>query len=440
MKLNPFTSIIALCLFLGIATLTYGQSFEIPGRVQEQRIAIVDATIHPVSSETIDRGYIVFEDGLITAVGSGALPSGLAQQTTIVSGEGKHVYPGLIGASTIIGLYEIGQVDATLDYSEYGTYTPEVRAITAVNPSSALIGVARANGILTVLSVPQGGIISGYASTIRLDGWTNEEMSIADRSGLVVRWPNVSPNRGGRGRFGGGNDDRVQETLEEIDELFAQAGAYAQARSADSKTPVDLRLASLEPVVSGEIPIYVFANDAARIRSAVAWANRHGRRIVIVGGSEADDCAELLKAHNVGVIIEGVHRMPRRRDAAYDDAFTLPKRLHEAGVPFCIASGEEPAHERSLPHHAGTAVAYGLPESEAIRSLTLSAAQLLGIGETHGSLEPGKVATLIITTGSPLEITTDVLGAYIDGSEVDLDSRHKALDRKYRQRYEHEHP
>jgi imidazolonepropionase-like amidohydrolase len=432
MLVHVVTGVIAAGLVANYAT---GQTFEMPAEPQSERIAIVGGTVHPVSSGAIANGYVVFDNGHITAVDSGSLPADLARGTRLVDASGKHVYPGLISTSTILGLEEIGQVSATQDQSEYGTYTPEVRAITAVNPSSALIPVARANGILTAVSVPQGGTISGFASIIRMDGWTTEEMSISDRAGLAVRWPYVAPRRGGGRRFGRGGGGDADEQIEALEELFATAATYRQARSAEPTTKVDLRLDSLGPVLAGEVPLYVFANDAAQIRSAVAWAGRRGLGLVIVGGSEADQCTDLLNAQGVSVIVQGVHRMPRRRDAAYDDAFTLPMKLQQAGVSYCIASGEEPAHERSLPYHAGTAAGYGLSVDDAIRSITLSAAEIIGIGATHGSIEVGKVATLIVTTGNPLEITSDVVDAYIDGSKVDLDSRHKALDRKYRARY-----
>jgi len=411
------------------------QSIQIPGEPQSKPIAIVNATIHPASSETIERGYVVFDHGIITNVGSGAFTAAGAD-VEIIDATGQHVFPGLISADTTIGLSEIQAVRATNDTSEVGRLTPEVRAAVAVNPDSALIPVARANGILTAMVVPQGGAVSGYASVIRMDGWTTEELTISDRAGLVIRWPNVSP-RVSRWNPQSEEDQikRIRESLDQIENLFRDAASYLQARKADPTRPIDLRLASMQPVLDALTPVFIHANGAAQIRSAVAWANRWNLKVVIVGGAEADQCIDILKEHDTPVIIVGTLRMPSRRDAPFDEPFTLPHRLNQAGVRFCIASGEEPAHERSLPYHAGKAVAYGLPPDIALRSITLSAAEILGVGVTLGSIEPGKVATLLITTGNPLEITSEVRAAYIDGSTVDLDNKHKALDRKYRHRF-----
>lgn len=430
-------SLASLCLSLPLwfNSQALSQSIQVPGEPQSKPIAIVNATIHSVSSETIEHGYVVFDHGMITKVGSGAF-SAAGADVEIVDAAGEHLFPGLISANTTLGLSEIEAVRSTNDTSEVGQLTPEVRAAVAVNPDSALIPVTRANGILTAMVVPQGGTVSGYCSVIRMDGWTTEELTISDRAGLVMRWPNVTP-RASRWNPQSEEDQlkRVRESLDQIENLFRDAAAYLQARKADPTLPVDLRLASLQPVLDGLAPVYIHANDAAQIRSGVAWANRWNLKVVIVGGAEADQCTDILKEHDTPVIIVGVHRMPSRRDAAYDEPFTLPQRLSEAGVRFCIATGEEPAHERNLPYHAGKAVAYGLPADLALRSITLSAAEILGVGTTLGSIEPGKVATLIITTGNPLEITSDVLAAYIDGSKVDLDNKQKELDRKYRHRY-----
>lgn len=428
------SALLAAAASLCTLQAAHSQSTQIPGEPQDKPIAIVNATIHPVSSEPIERGYVVFRDGLITEVGAGAYSA--APDTEVIDAAGRHVYPGLISADTTLGLSEIQAVRATNDTSETGAITPEVRAVIAVNPDSALIPVTRANGILTALVVPQGGAISGYASTIRLDGWTTEELTIADRAGLVVRWPNVRPRTAWWIEESEEEQlRRSKENLDRIDRAFEEAAAYARARAADPTFPIDLRLESMLPAIDRQVPVFIHANDAAQIRSAIAWANRMNLRLVIVGGADADQCLDLLKTHDVPVIVVGTHRMPTRRDLPHDQPFTLPLTLHEAGVRFCIASGEEPAHERSLPYHAAKSAAYGLPLDVALRSVTLSAAEIIGAGSALGSLEAGKNATLIITDGNPLEITTHVLAAYIDGAAVDLDNKQKALDRKYRHRY-----
>jgi len=443
-------------LLLAAAQAALAQSFQIPAKPQEHPGALVNATIHPVSSEPIENGYVLFDQGRITAIGIGAFHPGPEQKDwAIFDAGGMHVYPGLISADSTLGLLEIGAVRATNDLAEVSEsgFSPEVIAATAVNPDSAVIPVTRANGILTALTVPQGKLISGYASLIRLDGWTTDELTIRARAGMVVRWPDLPnpndyldapaggeggpPGGGRRGRRGGGFDEaqkNAADQIERIDHAFHDAAAYLQARRVDASLPVDIRLDAFGPVIAGSAPLFIYVSQAPEIRSAVAWAQRMNLRAIIVGGAEADECAELLKSADVPVIVVGTHRLPGSSDDAFDDPFTLPGRLHEAGVRFCVASGEETAHERSLPYHAATAAAYGLSPDEALKAVTLYPAQILGLGDTHGSIEIGKAATLLVTTGSPLEITSEIKMAFIEGSPVDLSSRHTQFYDKYRER------
>ena len=189
------------------------------------------------------------------------------------------------------------------------------------------------------------------------------------------------------------------------------------------------------PVLERKTALHVRADDLRQIQSAVAFARKENVKLVIVGGYHAGECAELLKAENVPVVIKGVHRLPRTRNDAYDEPFTLPARLHKAGVQFCISANDRMANIRNVPYHAATAVAYGLPHDEALKSVTLYPAQILGVADRIGSLESGKDATLIVTTGDPLEIATHVTAAYVAGREVDLNDRHKQLWHKYREKY-----
>lgn len=424
----------AMVASLAIAP-AFGQSTQVPAPPAPEPTVIMNATIHTITDGTIDRGYVVMRDGMIEAIGSGDYPR--SREIKVIDATDLHVYPGLVSSDTQLGLTEIGSVRATVDTGEVGEITPEVRASIAINPDSALIPVARANGILTAMVAPQSGAISGYASVVRLDGWTTEEMTIHDRAALVVRWPRTRPSRSW---WSNESDEdqmrRSRENLDRIDRVFRDAAAYLQARNAEPEAhPVDVRLEAFRPVLESDAPIFIYATQATQIRSAIAWSLRNDFDITIVGGSEADQCTDLLTAHDVPVIVTGTHRMPNRRDAAYDEAYRLPLALHEAGVRFCIASGSGASSERNLPYQAAMAASYGLPVNVALESITIRAAEILGLGATHGSIEEGKHATLIITTGNPLEITSDVLDAFIEGTHIDLGSKHKTLYEKYQQRY-----
>jgi len=401
---------------------------------QGKPIAIINATVHTMSGETYENGHVVFEDGMITDVGPGDRV--FSSEWDVLNAKGLHVWPGMIGAVTRLGLTEISSVRAMRDYSEVGNFTPEVRAAVSVNPDSTLIPVTRSNGILVSGVFPSGGRVPGRASVMQLDGWTWEDMALEPEAGLVINWPRARPvNAWWMTRSEEEQLKEIREARAQITDFFDLAKAYVAAKEADPDHPTDVRFEAMRDVLAGERPVFINANDVDQILDAVTWAADEGLEPVIVGGRDAVLAAPLLKKHDVPVILEGVHRFPKRDDSAYDDAFTAPSRLDEAGVRWCFASGEETAHERSLPYNAATAVAHGLDHDDAMRALTLWPAEVLGVADRLGSLEPGKHATLIITTGSPLDIRSEVLHAFIRGREINLTNKQTELDEKYREKY-----
>ena len=196
----------------------------------------------------------------------------------------------------------------------------------------------------------------------------------------------------------------------------------------------DLRWEAMKDVISGKEPVWIRADTISAIQQAVSWADKQKVKAVIVGGQDAPYCANLLKEKNIPVVILGTLKLPRSRDTEFDEAFTLPLRLQKAGVKFCIAVGGV-EFIRNLPYHAAKAASYGLPQDEALKSVTLYPAQIIGVENRLGSLEKGKDATLIITNGDPLEATTTVEQLYIEGRQIDMSDKHKNLYEKYRQRY-----
>ncbi len=406
---------------------------------QKAPVALVHGTVHPVSGDVIDDGYVLFDGGRITEVGksAGKMFAGTVQ---VVDVTGKHVYPGLIDPNTSLGLLEIGAVRATHDFNEVGGITPEVRAAVAVNPDSTLIPVTRSNGILTAAVLPSGGTIAGRASILRLDGWTWETMAVRADAGLVVRWPVPRPIRA---RWMDETDEeqmkKARRARHRVREAFERAKAYLAARDADPSTPLDLRWEAMRGVLQGvdgkRQRVFIHAQDYDQIVPAVAFCAEHELKAVIVGGRDAHLCAALLKRHDVGVILNGTFRMPKRNDSDYDEIFTLPARLEAAGVRWCMSSGSRASNVRNLPYAAALAVAYGLDPDVALRALTLRTAQVLGVDDTLGSLDVGKSATLIVTDGNPLEMTTHVERAWIDGREIDLRNKQTELRDKYREKY-----
>ena len=435
--MSRFSALLLIVLVpLLVAAPAAAQSRQIPGPPQARPVVIHNATVHPVSGPAIERGWVRFVDGRLTHVAAGEPSPRLLTGAEVIDASGLHIYPGLVASFTQLGLTETAVVGVTVDYNEYGDIKPEVRAAVAVNPDSDLIPVTRANGILLAGIMPRGGTISGRASTIRLDGWTWEDMTIDDTAGLVVNWPRTEPiDAWWMNRSASAQRKEIKENLEELDALFDEAEAYLASKAEDSTLATEQRFEAMRAAIEGREPLIVYANGSGQIESAVSWCVRRGYEVIIAGGAEAAEVLPLLRRHDIPVIINGLHRLPTRRHASAHQIYELPAALHEAGVRFCLASGAEPAHERELPYNAARAVAHGLPKAEALRALTQHAADILGFGADYGTLEVDKSATLIVTTGDPLEVVTDTLMAYIDGRRIDLGNRQKTLYDKYRTKY-----
>jgi imidazolonepropionase-like amidohydrolase len=431
-----------LCCF---PALSLAQDLGIKAPPQSQPILITGATLHPVSSPAIPDGHILFNAGRIETLGGGPAPKA-GGDVKVIDAAGVHIYPGLISGYTQLGLIEIGMVRASNDTAEVGSagISPEVRAVVAVNPDSNFFPVTRFAGILAAGVFPTGGVIPGRAGVIKLDGWTWEEMSARADAGLVVNWPQSRPITAWW--MDQSEDDQlknIRQNMQRIEDAFNAAASYLASRAADPSLPTDVRWEAMRRVFDNsassaapaQLPVFFLAQDYDQIISAVEFAIRRALRPVIVGGRDAPLCAELLKRHNVPVIVLGTFRMPRRDDSPYDDGYSLPRRLEEAGIKWCLANGDSTPHERNLPFAAAMAVAHGLDHDAAIRALTLSAAEILGVADSLGSLEPGKSATLIVTDGDPLELSTTVQQAFIDGRQIDLSNKHTELNRKYREKY-----
>ncbi|HEX5138968.1 MAG TPA: amidohydrolase family protein [Planctomycetota bacterium] len=422
----------AAILLLLLAAAAAAQDLTPRAPPQDGPIAIVHGTVHPVSGPAIDDGFVLFDKGLIVEVGRGTPPG----SPRLVDAGGKHVYPGWIASFTNLGLTEIGAVRATQDDREVGDVTPEVRAAVAVNPDSTLFPVARANGVLAFACFPGGGLVPGRASVLSVEGWTWEDMAVETDAGLVVDWPAPRPPPiQGDEKDAGKAMEEVRKNRERLEQAFLGARAYAAARAADPATAEDVRYEAMRGAIEGRSPVFLLADDYDQIAGALAFASRWKLKPVIVGGRDAWLLADEIRAADASVIVDGVHRFPKRSDSDYDEAFKLPARLEAAGISWCLASGEGASNERNLPYAAGRAVAYGLPRDAAIRAITLYAARILGVDARLGSLEKGKDATLLVVDGDPLEIPTNVALAYVGGRAIDLTSKQRKLYEKYRAKY-----
>lgn len=437
--IQEFTMKILITLsLLCLASLAPAQD-EVPGEPQTQPIAITGGTIHTADGEVINNGTVIFSKGKITQVGTNLL---LPEGVETINATGKHVYPGLFEAHSQIGLTEIASVAATIDTSETGSINSNVKAHVAVNPDSAVIPVTRANGVLLALTCPSGGLISGQASVLQLDGWTYEDLTLAPSVAMHVDWPSTSIPAFFRARMDAQElkefEEEQAKQLVELRDFFDEVRAYESARNATPELqPFDLRLEGMLPLIHQKQKMLVSADNLDQIESAVAFALEQKVKIIILGGYDSPLCADLLKQHDIPVIVSAVYRTPRRRGDVFDSSYTLPRRLAQAGVKFCISgtARSETWNARILPDHAATAVAYGLSESEALRAITLYPAEIFGVADRVGSIATGKDATIFIADGDILEISTHVTQAFVQGRKVDLRSRHTRLYEKYKQKY-----
>lgn len=412
----------------------------VPAPKQKRPVALIGGTVHTVSGATLTGATLVFDKGVITSIGADGGAGGSAiipPDAERIDVTGKHIFPGLIDANSSMGLTEIGSVAGSNDLQETGRINPNIRAEVGVNPESELIPVARSGGVAITATSASGGLISGTAAAMMTDGWTWEEMTLKAPIGLVVNWPTMTYRRPRSGRQTREEWQKLRDAeLKTLAETFATARAYMKAREAErSRHDPDLRWEAMIPVLQKNVPVWVNADEVAQIQSALSWAEQEGVNLVIVGGNDAWRVAGLLKEKKIPVIYTNVLSSPGRRFEPYDLVYSTPAKLAEAGVSFCIAGERSPSFSRNLNHQAATAAAFGLPKDEALKAVTLYAARILGIADRVGSLERGKDATLMITDGDPLELSTTVLQVYIQGRKADMRDKHKQLYGKYQEKY-----
>lgn len=398
------------------------------------------AVVHPVSGPAIANGGVLIQDGKIVAVGASvAAPPG----AKVVDVSGKHVYPSLFPPATVLGLVEISAVRATVDSAELGEINPQARADFAMNFDSELLAVARSAGILIAGVSPTGGIVSGSAAAMKLDGWTREDATLKAPAAITVTWPDLAIDRSPTARHSVRlQEKRRDEAVRKLKEAFADARAYAKARGAEGRRGVprhdaDPRMEALVPAVEGKVPVIVAANTVAQIRAALAWAKGEGLRIAILGGADAWRVPGELAQAKVPVILDTVLELPARSDEPYNARFAAAGILAKAGVAVAFNDGSSnfaAATARNLPHQASAAVAFGFPSEKAVEAMTLEPARILGVADRVGSLEPGKDATLIVTDGDILDLRTHVVAAYLDGRPLDLSDKQKRLYERYRNR------
>src|SRR5215217_546751 len=415
--------------------LASAQETVYPAPKQSQTVAVTGATVHVGNGQVLNNATVLMVDGKITAVGTNVtIPAG-AQK---VDATGKHVYPGLILATSNLGLVEIGAVRATNDVREIGEMNPNIRSIVAYNTDSKIINVLRSNGILLANIVPEGGIISGASSVVQLDAWNWEDAAYKTDAGIHFRMPALLP----RPRVLNGSQaaqqqpDPVKQGLEQVDRMksfFREAAAYNSTTEHDVE---NLKFAAVKGLFDKSKKLYVHANTVKQMLVALDFVKEFNFDVVIVGGIDSWQIADLLKQNNVAVILSQPHNLPTLPDDDVDQPYKTAAQLQKAGVLFAINDEDGQTRGRNLPFNAGTAATYGLTKEQALQAITLNAAKIIGVGDKTGSIEVGKDANIIISSGDILDMrTSHVTDAFIQGRKINLDNKQKQLAERYSEKF-----
>ena len=426
-RLLQYRALLTPLLILLLGTCVRAQN-PTPAPDQDKPILIRDATVHVGNGTVIENGDVLFDEGKIVDVGA-EVPA--PANAMIVDGSGKHVYPGLIALNSQLGLTEIGAVRSTNDQRETGRLNPNARALIAFNTDSQVIPTVRSRGVLLAQITPVGGMVSGRSSMVQLDGWNFEDAVIGEDDGVHINWPRRSSWSWETRQIS--ENKRYPEQVRGLTDFMKEAAAYCgKTRSGDRL----LKLEAMCEAISGTKNVYLHMDGPREIMHAVQLVKEAGGKPVIVGGYDAHLVADFLKREGVPVVLGSTQALPNSQDDGIDEPFTRPAQLAAAGVDFALSHGGY-WEQRNLPFIGGQAVGFGLDYEKAITALTLTPARIAGIDKMYGSLEDGKSATLIVTSGDVLDMRTSrVEHAFIDGRKVNLDNKQAELYRKFSEKYE----
>lgn len=405
-----------------------------PAGPQTRAIALTGATIHVGNGQVINNGVILFDKGIITAVGDGNTPTNGAE---VINVAGKHVYPSIISPASTVGLQEISAVRATVDFQETGFINPNIRSLIAYNTDSEVIPTIRNNGLLLTQVMPMGGVISGSSSVVQSDSWNWEDAVLKADDGIWLTWPGYFARSFDFEDFSVSlkKNEQRQESINALKATFADAVAYAALKN---PAPKNLKFESMKGLFDGTKNLYIRADYGKDIIEAIKFAKQMGiRKPVIVGGEDAGRVIDFLKENNVAVILGPMHRLPNLQDEDVYLPYKLPGMLQKAGIAVSLSYDGAYWRTRNLPFQAGTAAGFGgIDKEDALKMITSTTAKIMGIDNVVGTLEKGKHATLVVSKGDLLDMRTNVIEhAYIQGRHINLDDKHKRLYHMYREKY-----
>ena len=426
--------IIIIAWLIMLNNILNAQETIYPVQQQNQLTFIINGTIHIGNGTIIENGIIKINKGKIEEVGKNiAIP---ADDVQTYDAKGKHIYPGLILPMSTLGLQEIGGIRSMQDFNELGEWNSNIRSISAYNADSKIINTLRSNGILLAHTAPQGSLIGGLSTIVQLDAWNEEDAGYKKDIGMNFYMPSLISRPIGRG-YGMGNqsNEAGKEALEKIEQVkafFREAKAY----TINNNGKKNIKLEATKTLFNKQAKLYIHCDQVKQMLIAIDFVKEFNFNVVIVGGSESWQIADLLKQNNIAVILGQLHELPEVEDDNIDQPYKLPSILQKAGVLFCINDDDSQNRGRNLSYNAGTAVAYGLGKEEALSTITLNTAKILGIEDRTGSIETGKDANIIIADNDVLDMRNSIISkAWIQGRDINLKDKHKQLYERYKYKY-----
>lgn len=405
---------------------------------KHEHIAFINATAHIGNGKVIESCLFVITKNKIDVVSDGrGIKLDYKSFDTVIDLAGKHIYPALLNTNNVLGLHDAESVRATVDFSEVGQLNPHVRAIIAYNTDNAIVPTVKTNGVLYTQVTPRGGLISGSSSIMALEGWNWEDAALKVDDGIHLNYPKFIETRFNE------EDDLIKKRntkykseIEELESFFLNTAAYIASPNNPEK---NIRFEAMRGVMAGTSNLYFHADKAKDILSVINFVKKFNiKKPVLVGGKEAYKVLSEIKKSGLPVMLNRLNDLPERPDDPVDVVYNLPNALQKDSILFCLQlEGDmEAMHSRNLPFVAGEAVAYGLSKEQALSSVTLNAAKILGIDKQLGSLEEGKLASFVVSEGDLLDMRSNlVVMAYLAGNPVYLTNKQTELYNRYKSKF-----
>ncbi len=432
------TKINFLTVLLLISCIAFAQPNIYPAPANKGMILLTNGTIHTGNGKVISNGSILINKEKIEKVGTDiSAPSG----AQVIDLKGKHIYPGLISPLTNLGLSESGSgATGYDDYSELGVINPSIRSIVAYNTDSKIINVLRSTGILFANVVPQSEsgssqLVSGTSTVVQLDAWNWEDAAYKMDGQLHFNMPSLRPRRG---RFGAssGSGSPIQGAMDNIERVttFFKAAKSYHAEAVHKE--INLSYEAVVGLFDKKQKLFVHCDGVKEMLLAIDFVKEFGFDVVIVGGADSWQIAPLLKENNIAVILGQPHSLPASTDDDVDQPFKTPAMLQKAGVLFALSDVDRTTRGRNLVFNAGSAVAYGLSKEEALSALTYNPAKIFGMDKTTGTIEVGKDANIVVSSGDILDMGSSIIEhAFIQGRKITLENHQTQLAERYEKKY-----